>query len=493
MVACGVITTKGSPCTFKLNTAGKCRVPKHNAKKIEDDISQLTQSTTKLLMKDMKLQNMHEVIVACDEPIEVNIDGCCEGLLHTSTDKSDQTEINSDSYESDHEISYAFVDYLHYDPNPDSENEEEEEPIIDDYESDDECVIEPLDGYESEHDDLDYEIEFKHPFTSIESDYINSEFEETCGTSFDALREAGLKEQEEARIKRLIEEERLRAIESHQRAIDAIAERKEREQADRDARTLVIATEAADMVTIVDDEGTTTTTHDKWDLVYFPPDPNELNINRVWNDQEIHDMRDNKWYKLCALLPRNLSVIDIQTQLLIRYAFKRETSLNDDQRYWMIVDLYNTILNHPMESKAMMLLQEDIRIKMFCRPEEYEDMHATWVQIKKLIKSKNASGFALWEKARKQEVRQIKIDAEANVDATGLNSFIAGITLGSYKASDLYDLYLTKKPSDVLTVRQFGVALNKRGIKTKSVKLNKKSANCYVLTAELVSTFLSSC
>lgn len=478
MIACGVITLKGTPCTNKLNMIGRCRVPKHNIKKKDDNISQLIQNPIKLPIKDMKLQYVHETIVVCNESIEVNIDGWISPL-HDSIDKLDQTKIINDDILSDE--TYISDD-----------EEEEHDPFaylkgnmveIDDN-SDNECLIHD-DGYESENDGyLSDHNDYK------EDDQINDKSDTAFMQSIIQKQlEQEQKEQEIARKSHWLEEERLRDIEIHQRAIDAIAERKALQQAEIEAKTIYIAEQKAGNIIIEDDEGNSTEAN-IWDPVIFPSDNHELDINRVWSDKEICSMRDNNWYKLCSLLPKNFW-IDIDYQMRIIYAFKRETSLNDSQRYWMILDLYESIIGNKMAEKSTYRLANDINMKTIYRPDEYEDMHTTWVQIKKIIKSKNSEGFSLWEKARKQCIRQTK-SIEIVSDDNGLNSFIAGVALGTYKASVLYGMYLTKDPSDVLTVQKFGKALNSRGLKSKRIKINKVAENCYVLTQESISTFLNS-
>ena len=279
---------------------------------------------------------------------------------------SDETYLSDDEEEVEHDYHKTNIKLLIVEDDCDDDQHD----FNDGYESDN-------DGYVSDHNE--YEVDDKI------NDKNDAVFMESIKQK---MLEQEMKEQEIARKARLIEEERLRSIENHQNAIDAIAERKARQQAEIEAKTIYMINQEAGNITIEDDEGNSTEAN-IWDPVIFPSDNHELDINRFWNDQEIHSMRNNNWYKLCSLLPKKFWM-DIDYQMRIMYAFKQETSLNDSQRYWMILDLYESINGNKMSDKAAMRLYNDIRMKAFIRPDEYEDMHTTWVQIKKMIKSKNA-------------------------------------------------------------------------------------------------------
>lgn len=212
--------------------------------------------------------------------------------------------------------------------------------------------------------------------------------------------------------------------------------------------------------------------------------------NKIYSQNEINTMRDNKYYKLANIFSVNFYMSSEYPKLI--FAFKNDTTINDNQCIFMLRDILSNKFN------AWTDIDEDnliISIGRKTYPNHYDKdlLRSKWIHIQKLAKELQPNEYNNWKKENESIVRKAKVVATdlAEKEKHSVYRFLNQYTgSGQIKASIFYEQYVTfcNKSNDILTNRVFGKELNKHGIITKRTY---KDGKCYPISSESIQLWKS--
>ncbi len=362
-----------------------------------------------------------------------------------------------------------------------------EEPYDSDYEDPEPGLLTPPRQLAAcVYSDSDSDIEFD--LEGYESDTDYRERSDMHRVRYRQTATAPDQAQQDLNIKKILEQNKLeeqrllRVIEEQCRRSREALKLKYKEELERDTKAEEKAKEA--QIKMIEN-----TDWSEYDPVIYEPD--RADLQKVWTDAEVAAMRSSMAYTLCLLM--GMDVYGSGDKMMrIRFAFKNDNNLTDNQRLWMLIDLI-TLKYGEIDDQLRNWYADFIDRKKFCNQYDADVMGTTWTQIKKMARLDNSDEFDVWEKERLRLVRRAKAltEAEAN-DESGLLAFIRQAPLGTTKASILFEQYLLSNPRVPLTLIKFGKSLKQHGIKIKQVKVNGANSKCYILDAASMDGFVVS-
>ena len=194
--------------------------------------------------------------------------------------------------------------------------------------------------------------------------------------------------------------------------------------------------------------------------------------NKIYSQNEINTIRDNKYYKLANIFSVNFYMSSEYPKLI--FAFKNDTTINDNQCIFMLRDILSNKFN------AWTDIDEDnliISIGRKTYPNHYDKdlLRSKWIHIQKLAKELQPNEYNNWKKENESIVRKAKVVATdlAEKEKHSVYRFLNQYT-GSdqIKASIFYEQYVKfcGNTKNILTKVSFGKVLNKYGIASKNTK-----------------------
>lgn len=216
----------------------------------------------------------------------------------------------------------------------------------------------------------------------------------------------------------------------------------------------------------------------------------EIDLGKVFSDDEIYAMRSNMYYKLIILLGKDFYY---KYYGEIVFAFKNDPTIDDNQSVFMLREI-NKLYHDSWSEMDERTLVMTINRKMYPSYFNQELLGFKWCRIKKLAKEFKPTDYAAWKKERIAIDRKEKAieSISAEKERYSIYQFLLQYkSYGDIKISDFYSNYVEfcGKKYDVLKNTVFGKKINLHGITTKRTN---KYGKIYQISPEAIESWIAS-
>lgn len=210
----------------------------------------------------------------------------------------------------------------------------------------------------------------------------------------------------------------------------------------------------------------------------------KLDILKIYSESEIKQMRNHKYYKLADLLD-NRFYSDIDNYEVILFAFKHESTINDNQILFMITDILMKKIGSVSKVSRTILI-DIIRKKDYSENAD-KIIYTKFPAIQKIVKAEHPVEYDEWVRERKENNQRVRNNTVS--DHQSMYDFIVQLgpsDYGGIKPTDLYNRYVEWKGTECETQQIFSKFLSRYGIKSKRYKTERFA---YVINSETIKIF----